>query len=334
MDQCRICVLNSGMQGVKIDPETRTCQYCRTKLPSEYKPLESDCVFMDTLLKGKNQNSCYDAIFALSGGKDSVFTLYQLKLHYPHLRVLSILFDNGFISQTAINNAEKICSHVSCDLDILSLPQDILYDGIKKAAQTKGIFPISAINRASDICNLCMSTIKQKIIERALQENTSVMVFGFTPGQTNAPVVKLSRSMIKWNRELYSSILTRMGIEDTKDQFLINPKYIRKKEETLKLFIIHPLCCWGYNKDRIMSTCEEIGWIPPNIEDPNSTNCLLNSFAIQNHIEKYGIHPYAFDLATLVRTGCITRDEALNTINSELPGNLIEFVKNKIKINE
>lgn len=330
MDQCRICILDSGMHGVKIDPETGTCQYCRTKSPSEDMPSESDCTFMDTLLKEKNQNSRYDAIFALSGGKDSFFTLYQLKLRYPNVRVLSILFNNGFISQTAVNNAEKICSLVSCDLDILSIPEDVLLDGIKKAARTKGIFPISAINRASDICNLCMSTIKQKIIERALLENTSVIVFGFTPGQTKTPVVQLSLSMIKWNRELYSSILTRMGIEDTKDQFLINEKYLRDKDESLKLFIIHPLCVWGYHKDRIVSTCEEIGWVPPDIEDPNSTNCLLNAFAIRNHIEKYGLHPYAFDLATLVRTGSMKREEALRTINSELPVHLIEFVKKRL----
>jgi tRNA(Ile)-lysidine synthase TilS/MesJ len=322
------------MQGVKIDPETRTCQYCRTISPLGEKPSDSDCILMDTLLQEKNQNSRYDAIFALSGGKDSVFTLYQLKSRYPDLRVLSILFDNGFISQTAIKNAKKICSRVSCDLDILSMPDDVLQDGIKKAAQTKEIFPMSAISRASDICNLCMSTIKQKIIERALQENTSVIVFGFTPGQTKTPIVQLSLSMIKWNRELYSSILTRMGIEDTKDQFLINEKYIREKDENLRLYIIHPLCVWGYNKERIISTCEEIGWVAPDIEDPNSTNCLLNAFAIKNHIEKYGLHPYAFDLATLVRTGCMNRDEALRTINSELPENLIEFVKKKIKIIE
>lgn len=334
MDQCRKCVLDSGMQGVKIDPETKLCQYCRTASPPEDTPSKSDRLLIDTLFREKNKNSRYDAIFALSGGKDSVFTLYQLKLRYPELRVLSILFNNCFISEAAINNAKKICSFSSCDLDIVSLPEDVAYDGIKKAARTKGIFPASARSRASDICNLCMSTIKQKIIERAFQENVSLIVFAFSPGQTETPIVKLSIPMIRWNRSLYSSILTRMGVGETKDQFLLNETYIREEDGDRNLFIVHPLCVWGYNKERIIETCKEIGWVPPDIRDPNSTNCLLNAFAIENHIDKYGFHPYAFDLATLVRMGYLNKDEALKTLNSEVPESLIEFVKKKLKTDQ
>ncbi len=330
MQQCRMCILDSGMPGVTIDPVSGFCNYCRPQPHSDIEPSESDCLELDKLLTEKNQNSRYDAIFALSGGKDSVYTLYQLKFRYPNLRILSLLFHNGFISQGAIENAKRICSLVSCDFAILSLHEDIFRDGIRKAAQTKGIFPSSAITRASDICNLCMHTVKQKIIETALRENTSVIVFGFTPGQTKTPIVRLSIPMIKWNRELYSSILTRMGMEKTRDQFLIDEKYLKDNDNNFRIFIIHPLCIWGYNKENIISTCKEIGWIPPDIGDPNSTNCLLNAFAINNHVEKYGLHPYTFDLAALVRTGLMDRDEALRIVNTRPSQNLIDLVEEKI----
>ena len=330
MNRCQKCILDSKMPGVIIDTETEICQFCQKELISEKKSKNLDTIVMENLLNETNQNGRYDVIFALSGGKDSVFTLYQLKSRYPHLRILAILFNNGFISPIAIDNARMICSLISCDIEFLSIPGSLFIDGIKKAAHTKGIFPPSAIKRASDVCNLCMSTIKQKLIERALKENIPIIAFGFSPGQTDAPIIALSSSMIKWNRNLFSSILTRMGMDSNKDAFLMDTKYIKDINHDCLIYIIHPLCVWGYNKKSIISKCKEIGWKSPDIKDPNSTNCLLNSFAIQNHLEKYGFHPYAFDLATLVRLGLMERDEALRTINTIPSKQLIELIEMEI----
>ena len=44
-----------------------------------------------------------------SGGIDSSYALYRLKKDYPHLNILAVQFDNGFISETALDNARKFC---------------------------------------------------------------------------------------------------------------------------------------------------------------------------------------------------------------------------------
>ena len=77
----------------------------------------------------------------------------------------------------------------------------------------------------------------------------------------------------------------------------------------------------------------EIGWEPPGINDSNSTNCTLNSFACYNHLEKYGFHPYAFDTAGLVRSGEMSREEGFEKINQELSKPLIEEAAKKLKLN-
>ena len=64
---------------------------------------------MDLLLKSPPEQGKYDVIFALSGGIDSSYTLYRLKKDYPHLNILAVQFDNGFISETALENARKFC---------------------------------------------------------------------------------------------------------------------------------------------------------------------------------------------------------------------------------
>jgi hypothetical protein len=58
-----------------------------------------------------------------------------------------------------------------------------------------------------------------------------------------------------------------------------------------------------------------VGWKNPKDTDPNSTNCLLNTYANQLHIEKYGYNPYSYELAELVRKGILKRDKALQRLN-------------------
>ncbi|WP_269849851.1 adenine nucleotide alpha hydrolase family protein [Methanosarcina horonobensis] len=59
-------------------------------------------LFEDYGGKGK-----YDVIYALSGGKDSSYTLYKLKQDYPFLKVLAVQFDNGFISEGAVKKTPE-----------------------------------------------------------------------------------------------------------------------------------------------------------------------------------------------------------------------------------
>ena len=50
----------------------------------------------------------------------------------------------------------------------------------------------------------------------------------------------------------------------------------------------------------------------------SSTNCTLNSFACYNHLDKYDIHPYAFDIAGIVRSGDMSREEGLEKLHKDM----------------
>jgi len=67
--------------------------------------------------------------------------------------------------------------------------------------------------------------------------------------------------------------------------------------------------------------------------DSNSTNCLLNSFANLVHKQRFGFHPYAFELAKLVREGYLERDEALKRLEQAEDQNTVELVKKKLNLN-
>jgi tRNA(Ile)-lysidine synthase TilS/MesJ len=267
-----------------------------------------------------------------SGGKDSSYTLHKLKKDYPFLKVLAVQFQNGFTSEGAVKNAKKICEITGSDYFQLTMEKEILYDVFRRAAESYDSFPKFAKYRASDICNTCITIIKQKLIEQAIVQKAPFIVFAFTAGQSPNPIINLSPNFIQWSRNLFEKQLEKTGIDDKDELFLIKKEVIKNMEGST-LSILHPLCLWEYSEDRVLDTLLKIGWEQPGINDSNSTNCTLNAFACYNHLEKYGFHPYAFDTAGLVRSGEMPREEGFEKINQELSESLIEEAAKELKMN-
>ena len=327
---CKKCILDSATPGISINKDTGLCQFCEHFTPLSEEKKEDYRARMDSLLESSQKRGKYDVIFALSGGVDSSYTLYRLNLEYPHLNILAVQFDNGFISDTALENAQKFCALTKGTYMRLSPPQNALLDTFSKAAHSVDAYPGAAKYRASDICNTCISIIKQKIIELAITKKAPFVVFAFSPGQTDAPFVTLTKPILVWMRKLFSQNLKAMGVSDL-EPYLIDAHLIQPDSPEHEVMIIHPFLIWDYDKTRFKKECIQLGWIDPHLKDHNSSNCLLNAFAIKNHLDKYHIHSYAYDLASLVRQGNMEREEALNKLIVTVSDDSIEEIQRKLK---
>jgi tRNA(Ile)-lysidine synthase TilS/MesJ len=326
---CKTCALDSKMPGVTINPETGLCQFCEHFSPT---PQEKRIEFhhqMNTLFKSVKKQGKYDVIMALSGGVDSSYALYRLKKEYPHVRVLAVQFDNGFISETAFENARKFCELTKSTYFRLTLDNNLLRDTFKKAARSKDAYPGFAKYRASDMCNTCMSIIKQKLVEMAVVQKIPFIVFAFSPGQTEVPFVTLTRPFMTWIRKLFDAQLKTMGVSN-RDLYLMDQDIITSGSPDMEIMIVHPFLVWEYNKHQFREEILRLGWKEPDINDPNSSNCLLNAYAIKNHFDKYHIHSYAYDLSALVRQGNIKKEEALKTIHSGFSDAALQEVDRKL----
>jgi tRNA(Ile)-lysidine synthase TilS/MesJ len=328
---CKKCVLDSDIPGIEINEESGLCHFCKTYVPLSSKEKEQYLNRIEKLFMEYSGRGNYDVIFALSGGKDSSYTLYKLKKDYPFLKVLAVQFDNGFISDYAVVNAKKMCEITGCDYFKLTMEKEVLYDLFRKAAESYDAFPNFAKYRASDICNICISIIKQKLMEQAIVQKAPFIIFAFTVGQSPNPIIKLSANFIQWSRNLFEKQLQKIGVDDRDEQFIIKNEVIKNIVETAPS-ILHPLCLWEYSEDIVLKTVVSLGWKPPALNDSNSTNCTLNSFACYNHLEKYGFHPYTFDIAGLVRSGEMSREEGLEKLHQELSQPLIEEAAEKLEI--
>ncbi|AKB24230.1 hypothetical protein MSMTP_0761 [Methanosarcina sp. MTP4] len=326
---CKKCVLDSDMPGIDINEESGLCHFCETYVPLSAQDKREYLAKMEELFKEYGGRGKYDVVFALSGGKDSSYTLHKLKKEYPFLKVLAVQFDNGFISDNAVENAKKMCKLTGSDYFKLTMEDEVLYETFRKAAESRDAFPKLAKYRASDICNTCISIIKQKLIEEAIVQDAPFIMFAFTPGQSPNPIIPLKANFIRWSRNIFEKQLQKIDIDDRDERFLIKNEVIENmgKEGPRML---HPLCLWDYNEGKILESLVKIGWNPPDLNDSNSTNCTLNSFACYNHLEKYGIHPYAFDIAGIVRSGDMSREEGLEKLHQELSQPLIEEAAKKL----
>ena len=328
---CKKCVLDSKTPGISLNADTGLCQFCDHFIPVTKEKKAEYHAHMDSLLTSPPKQGTYDVIFALSGGIDSSYTLYRLKKDYPHLNILAVQFDNGFISETALENAQKFCDLTKSTYMRLALDQTVLKDTFSKAACSTDAYPGSAKYRASDICNTCISIIKQKIIELALSTKSPFIVFAFSPGQTDAAFITLTKPFLVWMRKLFEGNLKAMGVAE-RDEYLIEARYIDSGSSDSEVTIIHPFLIWDYNKPKFKKECIRLGWIDPALKDHNSSNCLLNAFAIKNHLDKYHIHPYAYDLAALVRQGTMKREDALQKLIFNVSDVSIEEVQRKLNL--
>jgi hypothetical protein len=93
---------------------------------------------------------------------------------------------------------------------------------------------------------------------------------------------------------------------------------------------VHPLAFVDYDEERIVMELKKVGWQAPTDTDTNSTNCLMNAFANQQHIERHRFHPYVFEIANMVRQGVMGREEGMEKIYSDQNQEMVEYAKEKL----
>lgn len=157
------------------------------------------------------------------------------------------------------------------------------------------------------------------------------MIFGMSPGQAPmaTAVVKTNPQMIRTMQEtLLGPLSVRLG--DMIKPFFLEQRHFDKVDNFP--YSINPLAFVDYNENVIYETVDKYGWKKPDDTDANSTNCLLNALANQVHLDQVGVNPYAYEIAELVRAGCMTREQGLARLAEPLPAEQIAEVKNRLGI--
>ena len=331
MKICTNCVLPETFPGISFDSKG-VCNFCQEFKGKEHLEKEKEKYlqkFQELLGRFQNSSS-YDALMAYSGGKDSTYTLSLLKEKYD-LKILALTFDNGFLSEQAFKNIRQVVENLGVD-HIFFKPDFSLLKKIFLTGTKEDIFSRKTLDRASTICTSCMGIVKFTTLRLALEKKIPFITYGWSPGQApiSASIFKNNPSMLKGMQNAIKEPLFRIAGEKINPYFL-EEKHFDQKEDFP--YNISPLAFLEYAEEKIFKKIEKLGWNMPVDTDSNSTNCLLNSFANLVHKQRFGFHPYAFELAKLVREGYLERDEALKRLEQAEDQNTVELVKKKLNLN-
>lgn len=241
-------------------------------------------------------------LVAYSGGKDSTYILKYLS--DLKINVIAYMIDNNYLSQNAINNAIKVCKQLNIRLIIDVIESKKIKEQFKFVLNND-IFSKEQKNRASDICNICMYHINSKIIDFAIKNNIQYISGGYLKGQ-----VPNTGFLTKIPLRLYY-----MSNEIIEKKLNLPKKLKNDSNEQSFLFSFNPFLEIKIHEKDIINEIKKIGWKKPKDTGLNSSNCLINDFAIKKHIEKYNINPYKIEIEKQLENKTIDKEEANKRLN-------------------
>ena len=263
--------------------------------------------------------------------KFSLSTLSILKEEYE-LNVLAVSVDNGFVSEQASRNIRTVVEKLGVD-HIFFKPRFDILTKIFRHCASKDIYPPKALERASSICTSCMAIVKYSTLRIALENGIPFIAYGWSPGQApvTSSIIMNNPSMVKiMQKSLYDPLYQIAGN-------VIRPYFLEDKHFGGSYqfpYYVHPLAFLDYSEEAVYRNISRLGWKPPEDVDANSTNCLLNSFANVVHKQRLGFHPYALEMANLVREGYIERSTALSRLNEQENPDIVAMVREKLSLPE
>jgi len=311
MKICARCVLPETFPGIHFD-DHGVCNFCRDFKGEEALKEEKQEYYhkFQDLIKQVKGKSDYDATLAYSGGKDSTYTLYLLNKIFK-LRVLTVTFDNGFISEQALKNIRTVCENLAVDSIVFKADFQIL-KRIFSAGIQNTMYSPKALERASTICTSCIGLVKFTALKITLEKQIPLMAWGWSPGQApiRSAIMKINPALFKSTQETYRKPMHDLVGDEINRYFLTDEQF---KSHDFP-YNVSPLVFMDYDEHNITEKIAELGWSIPQGLDTNSTNCLLNAFANHVHIQKYNFHPYVLEIAGMVRTGVMPRNEGIEKI--------------------
>lgn len=310
MKICTKCVLPEAFPGIKFN-EDGVCNFClRYKGEADIEAKKHAILKrFEALVEEVRNRSGYHCMLAYSGGKDSTYTLKLLRERYD-LRVLAVTLDNGFISPQAFVNINHIVEAVNADFLLIKPRLDLLKEIFIGVSGDKSPYPMKALERASSTCNACIGLIKNVTTRIAVEQDIPMMAFGWSPGQApiSASLFKMSIAMLRQMHDTRSGPLREIAGDDVAP-YLLQERHFDGLTQCPHN--VNPLAFHDYHEETILKEITKLGWVAPKDTDGNSSNCLLNTYANRLHLEKFKFHPYAFEVAGLVRAGAMTRDQGL-----------------------
>ena len=305
MKRCRTCILPATYPGIQFD-EDGVCEFCRAA-QSAPVPEDRGEALSELVRYAKALPAPYNTIVPFSGGKDSAFVLYYAK-RVLGLTPISVHFDNGFQTDHAKVNLERIPRLLGIDLHVVQHDPRLMRQLYKCFLENVG-----------ELCTVCNAMGYLAIVSFAFRQQRKLGCSPLVIGGWSRTFEEMPR-VYAFHIEYFASIVEKANLLDdvlespTVDreayEFLLRVEDPRKTT-AMKTFIQLPdYVAW--DTPHITKTLrEELGWQTPRADFDTHFDCQAYHLAKFLEFRKYGFDQKIITLSAMVRHGQISRKDAL-----------------------
>lgn len=297
------------MPGIRID-DSGLCNICRNTPPLAELARQRSKINEEVgdVIRAARGAKPYDCIVAYSGGKDSSYTLkYLVEQH--RLSCLAVTVDNGFLSDQVAGNCRAVCGQLGVDHVMFTPKSSFMTKMYRESALSETMHAPAAIQRASSICNSCISLINSHILRVAMQHGARLIAGGYLGGQLprDASALRLRPGRTSTIRQsMIGRFVGHFGAEA--GAYFELPENASSDTE---IMVINPMLGLSVGEAEIIEELEPLGWKRPTDTGITSTNCRLNDLGVYIHSRRHGFHPYIFEIADQIRHGLLTREAGI-----------------------
>jgi len=303
---CSKCIMDTSDPDIEFD-ENGVCNHCKQYNKYVKNELHHDDTSLEAIIsqiKRQSAGKRYDCIIGVSGGVDSTYVAYQVKK--LGLRPLAVHLDNGWNSELAVGNIEKVLRKLEIDL----FTHVIDYEEFKdmQIAFLKSSTPDSEI--PTDHAILAF------LYEMALKENIPYIITGQNIVTEGYGVPSWSQGHGDWRyiRSIYKTFGNSKKIKSYPHYNMYKFIYytLIKKIKIIKLLNFIPYV----KKEAIKILEDEFNYRPYAVKHGES----IYTHFFQSYIlpSKFGFDKRRIHFSALIASGQMTRDEALEEIKKEL----------------
>lgn len=312
--RCKICVMPEvkGVFDLNVNGVCRICSLQEDEVKTggmafdDKSPEEKLSILKRKIDKMLRPGRTYDCAVAVSGGKDSIMTLY-IAVKQLGLKPLAIFIDNGFALDQMYKNVINATDILGADL--------IIY----KTSEIVDMFRLFLSSKKRVYyCRACHALLDLAINRICRQNDIRLVLGGYTKGQQyikNTELFNIYDESDKNAVELFSrdEYFSRYC-----ELFSNRNKYFRQYYGEINH--ISPFKYIEWNETKILDILKnELKFSLPERSWPDkSSNCTFNYVSQYLVMKQFGFAQHESELSGQIRSGELTRERAIDIIETPI----------------
>ncbi len=310
---CNRCVMPETTEGIEFD-ENGICTACTSSEQKMHINWNERREMLESLLEkakkdAKKNDSPYDCIVPISGGKDSTYQLHVLVKVYK-LRVLAVTFSHNWYSKIGFYNLVNCLEEFNVD--------HIQFTPNRKSV---GVAARKSLQAIGDACWHCHSGVGSFPLHIAVKFKIPLLIWGESIAEVSGRASHFE-PVLKFDRDYFLKVSAKVSVDDFSSdkeerrmfQMFEPPTMEECIEQEVHGIHIGDFIFWDEEK-QLEFIKDEYGWIEDTVEGAykgyKSVECIMPGVHDFTNYLKRGYGRATFQASNDVRQGLMGRSEAL-----------------------